>query len=64
MSLFPSARVYSVSELTAEVKDRLEGEFSGIMVEGEISNHGSWLGTLFCSQGQPLAEMCLFSSQS
>ncbi len=38
MSLFPSARVYTVSELTVEVKELLEGDFSGIMVEGEISN--------------------------
>ena len=38
MSLFPSARVYTVSELTVEVKAHLEAEFSSILVEGEISN--------------------------
>jgi len=38
MTLFPSTRVYTVSELTVEVKDHLEAEFSGILVEGEISN--------------------------
>lgn len=38
MTLFSSTRIYTVSELTVEVKDLLEAEFTGILVEGEISN--------------------------
>lgn len=38
MTLFSSTKVYTVTELTVEVKDHLEAEFSGILVEGEISN--------------------------
>jgi exodeoxyribonuclease VII large subunit len=38
MTLFSSSRIYTVSELTVEVKDLLEAEFTGILVEGEISN--------------------------
>ncbi|MCC7344240.1 MAG: exodeoxyribonuclease VII large subunit [Deltaproteobacteria bacterium] len=39
-----SETIYSVSELTREIKALLEGEFSGVWVTGEISNfhaHGS-----------------------
>jgi exodeoxyribonuclease VII large subunit len=35
----PLGGVLSVSELTARIKDRLEGEFGFVQVEGEISNH-------------------------
>ncbi len=38
MNYFSPTKVYSVSELTAEVKARLEAEFAEILVEGEISN--------------------------
>lgn len=38
MVSFPSQRVYGVSEITAEVRSLLEGEFQGVLVEGEISN--------------------------
>jgi exodeoxyribonuclease VII large subunit len=40
----PARQVFTVSALTALVKDRLETAFSGVWVEGEISNlrvHGS-----------------------
>ena len=35
--VFP-LRIYTVSELTSKIRDLLEGEFSEIIVEGEISN--------------------------
>ena len=38
MTLFPSRKIYSVSEITAEVKWRLEAQFSDVLIEGEISN--------------------------
>lgn len=38
MHSFPSQRIYGVSEITAEVRSLLEGEFQGVLVEGEISN--------------------------
>lgn len=38
MRSFSSQRVYGVSEITAEVRALLEGEFQGVLVEGEISN--------------------------
>ncbi|MFN8009653.1 MAG: exodeoxyribonuclease VII large subunit [Terriglobia bacterium] len=38
MTDLSAAKIYSVSELTAKVKDHLETEFSELMVEGEISN--------------------------
>ncbi|MDE2757988.1 MAG: exodeoxyribonuclease VII large subunit, partial [Acidobacteriota bacterium] len=38
MVSFPSQRIYGVSEITAEVRSLLEGEFQGVLVEGEISN--------------------------
>ncbi len=31
--------VYSVSDITADIRGSLEDQFSGIWVEGEISNH-------------------------
>ena len=40
-NLFPSRKVYSVSEITAAIKDLLEVEFSNVMIEGEISNFTS-----------------------
>lgn len=38
MHSFSSQRIYGVSEITAEVRSLLEGEFQGVLVEGEISN--------------------------
>jgi exodeoxyribonuclease VII large subunit len=35
---FPSRRIYTVSALTDEIKDLIEGKFGIIWVEGEISN--------------------------
>ncbi|MBM4327762.1 MAG: exodeoxyribonuclease VII large subunit [Deltaproteobacteria bacterium] len=34
----PERKIYTVSELTEEIKDLLEGEFGSIWVQGEISN--------------------------
>src|SRR5215210_4090878 len=40
---FPAARrVFSVTELTVRVRDRLEAEFSDVWVEGELSNCRIW----------------------
>src|ERR1700742_4657733 len=33
-----TARVWSVSELTGQIKDLLEGQFQSVWVSGEISN--------------------------
>ena len=38
MTAFSSPKIYGVSEITAEVKSLLEGEFQDVLVEGEISN--------------------------
>jgi len=38
MNLFAPRKIYTVSEITADVKACLESEFSGVSVEGEISN--------------------------
>jgi len=38
LNVVPERKVWSVSELTARVRDLLEGEFQGLWVEGEISN--------------------------
>ncbi len=50
-SLFAEQRVLSVSELTEQVKDMLEMEFSSLHIQGEISNYkraasGHWYFTL------------------
>ncbi len=34
----PERKIYTVSELTSEIKDLLEGEFPSVWVQGEISN--------------------------
>ena len=38
MHSFSSQRIYGVSEITGEVRSLLEGEFQGVLVEGEITN--------------------------
>lgn len=38
MAVYPKARIYTVSELTAEIRVILEDSFSGIWLEGEVSN--------------------------
>ncbi|HVB35094.1 MAG TPA: exodeoxyribonuclease VII large subunit [Patescibacteria group bacterium] len=38
LNLQPSRRIWTVTELTARVRDLLEGEFHDLWVEGEISN--------------------------
>jgi exodeoxyribonuclease VII large subunit len=38
MNLFPSRTIYTVSQITAEIKTTLESEFADVLVEGEISN--------------------------
>jgi exodeoxyribonuclease VII large subunit len=50
-SLFAEQRVLSVSELTEQVRNMLEVEFSAVQVQGEISNYkraasGHWYFTL------------------
>ncbi|MBW1691441.1 MAG: exodeoxyribonuclease VII large subunit, partial [Deltaproteobacteria bacterium] len=38
---FQPPRIYTVSQVTAEIKSLLEGKFDLIWVEGEISNFSS-----------------------
>jgi exodeoxyribonuclease VII large subunit len=38
VNLFAPRKIYSVSEITAQIKDLLETEFPEVLVEGEISN--------------------------
>ena len=48
MSLMPERKVWSVSDLTARIRDLLGGEFTGISVEGEVSNaHSAQSGHLY-----------------
>ena len=48
LSLMPERKVWSVSDLTARIRDLLAGEFSGITVEGEVSNaHAAQSGHLY-----------------
>ena len=44
----PERKIWSVSDLTAQIRDLLAGEFSGISVEGEVSNaHAAQSGHLY-----------------
>jgi exodeoxyribonuclease VII large subunit len=48
MSLMPERRVWSVSDLTARIRDLLAGEFTDVSVEGEVSNaHAAQSGHLY-----------------
>jgi exodeoxyribonuclease VII large subunit len=38
LSFLPERQVYSVSEITAKIRDALESDFSDIWIDGEISN--------------------------
>ncbi len=38
VNLFTPRRVYTVSEITSQIKDLLEGEFPDVWIEGEVSN--------------------------
>src|SRR5262245_50701252 len=56
-TLFAERRVFTVSELTACIKDQLESEFFAIAVKGEVSNYkrhhsGHWYFTLKDSAAQ------------
>src|SRR5579864_2514554 len=44
---FPGRRILTVTELTVQVRDRLEAEFVGVWVEGELSNCRVWNGHLY-----------------
>jgi exodeoxyribonuclease VII large subunit len=41
VNLFTPRKVYTVSEITALIKDLLEGEFPDLWIEGEISNYSA-----------------------
>ena len=44
----PERRVWKVSEVTARIRDLLEGHFNDIWIEGEVSNcHGAQSGHLY-----------------
>ncbi len=48
LPLMPERKIWSVSDLTAQIRDLLAGEFSGISVEGEVSNaHAAQSGHLY-----------------
>jgi exodeoxyribonuclease VII large subunit len=48
LSLMPRRTVWSVSDLTARIRDLLAGEFTDVFVEGEISNaHAAHSGHLY-----------------
>lgn len=56
-SLFAEQRVFTVSELTGQIKDTLESEFFALQVQGEVSNYkrhhsGHWYFTLKDSDAQ------------
>ncbi|MFZ0737284.1 MAG: exodeoxyribonuclease VII large subunit, partial [Candidatus Acidiferrales bacterium] len=47
-NLMPKRQVWKVSELTAQVRDLLEGKFPDVWVEGEVSNfHTAQSGHLY-----------------
>jgi exodeoxyribonuclease VII large subunit len=48
LSLMPERKIWSVSDLTARIRDLLAGEFAEISVEGEVSNaHAAQSGHLY-----------------
>jgi len=56
-ALFAEQRIYTVGELTEQIKDTLEGEFFALHIQGEISNYkrhqsGHWYFTLKDSDAQ------------
>jgi exodeoxyribonuclease VII large subunit len=56
-ALFAEQRIYTVGELTEQIKDTLESEFFALHVQGEISNYkrhqsGHWYFTLKDSDAQ------------
>lgn len=58
LSLMPERRVWSVSDLTARIRDLLAGEFTDISVEGEISNcHAAQSGHCYFTLKDPRAQI-------
>jgi len=56
-ALFAEQRVFTVSEVTGQIKDTLESEFFALQVQGEVSNYkrhqsGHWYFTLKDSYSQ------------
>jgi len=48
LPLMPERRIWSVSDLTARIRDLLAGEFTDVSVEGEVSNaHAAQSGHLY-----------------
>jgi exodeoxyribonuclease VII large subunit len=48
LPLMPERKIWSVSELSARIRDLLAGEFTGLFVEGEVSNaHPAQSGHLY-----------------
>src|ERR1700731_5485541 len=48
LPLMPERKIWSVSELSARIRDLLAGEFTDIFVEGEVSNaHPAQSGHLY-----------------
>ena len=58
LNLAPERKVWSVSELTARIRDLLAGEFTDIWVEGEISNcHAAQSGHIYFTLKDPRAQV-------
>jgi exodeoxyribonuclease VII large subunit len=58
LSLMPERRIWSVSELTARIRDVLAAEFTDISVEGEISNcHAAQSGHCYFTLKDPRAQI-------
>src|SRR5215471_21262804 len=50
LNLVPERRIWTVTELTARIRDLLARNFTDIWVEGEISNcHESQSGHIYCT---------------
>jgi exodeoxyribonuclease VII large subunit len=58
LNLAPERRIWTVSEITARIRDLLEGQFSAVWVEGEISNcRGAQSGHLYFTLKDEKAQM-------
>ena len=57
-NLMPERRVWKVSELTSRIRDLLEGNFTDVWIEGEVSNyHVAQSGHLYFTLKDPRAQI-------
>ena len=66
LNLVPERRVWTVSQLTARVRDLLESAFDDLWVEGELSNtHASQAGHIYFTLKDDKAQIrCALSATS